>query len=76
MDKTDVKVDEITRTPNLTLFRGRSEVMVFGDGVDWIVRYTSTTSPKDSWRKWFGGRDLAETFAKDTASKPYLGRFN
>lgn len=49
-------------------------MIVFGEGSDWIVRDARTTNPGDDWQEWFGKRNEAEEYAAsfpiDRARKP------
>lgn len=63
----------------VTVYMGNSEVLVFGEESDWIVRYANTTNAKDTWRKWFGNRESAEQFAEEVAKcyfPEFLGKFD
>lgn len=66
---------EILRTDYLTVYRDKSEVIVFGDGSDWIVRYSRTSNTREGWQKWFGKRELAEEFAEKLSKAEYTGRW-
>lgn len=59
----------------VTVYNDKSEVIVFGEGSDWIVRFARATNFRDNWRKWFGKRELAEQFAEELSRKDYSGRF-
>lgn len=55
-----------------TVYFGKSEVIVYGSGSDWIVRYANTTNAY--WTRWFSDRTKAEYAARDMASKEYSGQ--
>lgn len=63
---------------HVSVFKGKSEVIVFGEESDWIVRYANTTNGKVNWRRWFGKRELAEQFAQKVSEKyfpEFVGKF-
>lgn len=55
----------------ITVYKGASEVMVYGNGSDWMIQCTRVTSHFPGWRTWFGSRELAEEAAMLRASRPY-----
>jgi hypothetical protein len=57
-----------------TVFRGESEVLVYGSGSDWIVRYANATNGSAGWSEWFGYRGNAEIAAEALASKPFTAQ--
>lgn len=58
----------------VTVFRGRSEVIVYGEGSDWMLQYARITNHCDGWRRWFAHRADAEEKAREVALEPYRGR--
>jgi hypothetical protein len=66
---------EIYKADYCTIFRGQSEVIVYGGESDWIVQYARVTNHADGWRRWFSSRDAAEAKAREVAEQPYKGRF-
>jgi hypothetical protein len=67
-------MSEIFRTDYLTVYSGKSEVIVYGDGSNWIVQYSNVTNPVVGWRQWFWTRELAEEDAKTLSESEYCGR--
>lgn len=66
---------EIYKADYCTIFRGQSEVIVYGGESDWIIQYARVTNHADGWRRWFSSREAAEEKARDVAQQPYKGRF-
>ena len=54
-------------------FSGKSEVIVYGSGSDWIIQYANVTNPDEAWRRWFSDRSAAENAAREIAREPYVG---
>ena len=63
-------MDECThRGDNLTVYRGKSEVIVNGSGSDWQVQYSQIPGcPDDGW--WFSNRQDAEVYAQALVTEP------
>ena len=68
------QVQEAHRGDGITVYRGASEVIVYGDGCDWMIQYAKITNHCDGWRRWYAHRDDAEVKAREVAGKPYTGR--
>jgi hypothetical protein len=68
------QVQETHRGDNITVFRGQSELIVYGEGSDWMIQYSRITNHCDGWRRWYAHRDDAEAKAREVARKPYGGR--
>ena len=65
---------KVTRFDYSTVFQGASEVIVYGSGSDWMVRYAKTTNiVADYWTRWFADRTKAEEWANEIASEEYCG---
>ena len=56
-----------------TVFVDKSEVIVYGSGSDWMVRYANTTNSDQSWCLWFAHRADAESRAEIIAKQKYVG---
>jgi hypothetical protein len=63
----------VHRFDSCTVFQGKSEVIVYGDGSDWVVQYANVTNSKPGWRRWFSDRSTAESVAREAAGKKYGG---
>ena len=59
------------RTEFASIYEGKSEVIVFGEGFSWIVRYANTTNPHNKWTGHFETREEAEEFAQKVALEPF-----
>lgn len=68
------QVQETHKGDGITVYRGQSEVIVYGEGCDWMIQYSGVTNHCDGWRRWFARRDAAEAKAREVAGKPYQGR--
>jgi hypothetical protein len=69
------QVQATHRGDGITVYRGQSEVIVYGDGCDWMIQYARTTNHRSGWRRWYARRENAEAKAREVACKPYQGRY-
>lgn len=61
---------KVTRFDCVTVFQGKSEVVVVGDDVEWVVQYTAIADGcKAHWRMLFPDRARAEQWAETFASE-------